>query len=218
VRDLWALRVQKLQDRIEDVSTSGENTPLFSSQAEDSGGEQSQRRKLADSPRLIETLCLCYLGASLLRIPVTVGEVLSYVLFLSITPTCVMLILDIYRLNSWVAKQEIPFLRAIREIPWSMKDRLPPSYHNSLDSKVQLLSVLNKLLKYGMKLTGFRISPAARVCTGLYGICLSFIIESLAYPFLRSIYRWFYSDMLDDSHYLVRELYNQFSQDTNSIM
>lgn len=78
MRDLWALRVQKLQERIEDRSASQETT-LFSSQQEDSVEENAQKRKVTDSPRLIETLCLCYLGATLLRIPVAVGDILWYV-------------------------------------------------------------------------------------------------------------------------------------------
>lgn len=76
MRDLWALRVQKLQEKIEDRSSSQEST-LFSSQQEASLEEDSQKRKGTDSPKLIETLCLCYLGASLLRLPVTVGDILS---------------------------------------------------------------------------------------------------------------------------------------------
>lgn len=76
MRDLWALRVQKLQEKIEDRSSSQEST-LFSSQQEESLEGDSQKRKGTDSPKLIETLCLCYLGASLLRLPVTVGDILS---------------------------------------------------------------------------------------------------------------------------------------------
>lgn len=81
MRDLWALRVQRLQERIEDRSESQEST-LFSSQQEEPSEDDSQKEKAKDSPKLIETLCLCYLGASLLRLPLTVGDIISYVLIL----------------------------------------------------------------------------------------------------------------------------------------
>ena len=81
MQDLWALRLQKLQERIEDPSVSEENTPVFSSQPEDFSEREDEpmsRRKATDSPRLLEALGLCYLGALLLRIPITVGDMLSY--------------------------------------------------------------------------------------------------------------------------------------------
>lgn len=37
---------------------------------------------------------------------------------------------------SWILKDEIPLIRAIRLIPQDMKDRLPPAYHYALDTKV----------------------------------------------------------------------------------
>ena len=76
MRDLWALRVQKLQEKIEDRSSSQEST-LFSSQQDESLEEDSRKKKGTDSPKLIETLCLCYLGATLLRLPITVGDIHS---------------------------------------------------------------------------------------------------------------------------------------------
>lgn len=52
---------------------------IFSSQAAASSEAdetaQGGGRKATDSPRLIDSLALCYLGALLLRLPVGVGDI-----------------------------------------------------------------------------------------------------------------------------------------------
>ena len=83
MKDLWALRLQKLYEEIEDPSLSGDTTLWFSSQTEISSGAEEdnhpyQRRKAANFPRLIDSLALCYLGILLLRIPFSLGSIYRY--------------------------------------------------------------------------------------------------------------------------------------------
>lgn len=66
----------------DDNYTSDDNTTsqLFSSQTElsneaDEEEKRYHRRKLTDSPRVIDSLALCYLGTLLLRIPVSIGYI-----------------------------------------------------------------------------------------------------------------------------------------------
>ena len=88
VYDLWALRLQLLTKRLaggaDHETTDGEESRVFSSQAESLGEEIGSGSGVGgkgkevgagrDMPTLIETLGICYLGAVLLRIPVSVGS------------------------------------------------------------------------------------------------------------------------------------------------
>ncbi|KAL2001956.1 hypothetical protein VTN02DRAFT_934 [Thermoascus thermophilus] len=121
VKDLWALRLQRLSDRIEDSSEADDdgNVQIFSSQAAASSEAdetaQGGGRKAADSPRLIDSLALCYLGALLLRLPVGVGD-----------------------FHRFAMREEIPYIRVIKSIPREMRDRLPQEYHSALDTRTLL--------------------------------------------------------------------------------
>jgi RNA polymerase I-specific transcription initiation factor RRN7 len=84
VKDLWALRLQSLVDKFDeslDAADSNASTEIFSSQAsavetvEEKGPSTSAARKVTDNPLLEETLGLCYLGALLLRLPVSIGDI-----------------------------------------------------------------------------------------------------------------------------------------------
>lgn len=85
VKDLWALRLQLVQGRIDDEF---EANAVFSSQPETQTGAESKHDdggrewKVCgeDLPSLVETLGLCYLGMILLRLPVGLGELHRYVL------------------------------------------------------------------------------------------------------------------------------------------
>lgn len=111
------------------------------------------RRRLMESPKLIDTLALCYLGLMLLRVPVGVGVLERCVICPSCMGFCLVkgffniyiyieedtFILTSYTCEenkSWILKDEIPLIRAIRFIPQDMKDRLPATYHYALDTKV----------------------------------------------------------------------------------
>jgi RNA polymerase I-specific transcription initiation factor RRN7 len=67
-------------------------------------------RKVNDTPKLIDTLALCYLGTLTLRLPITLGD-----------------------LHDWVTEGDMVYIRAIKSIPVPMKERLPSAYHSSLD-------------------------------------------------------------------------------------
>ncbi|KAI3317452.1 hypothetical protein HD806DRAFT_369993 [Xylariaceae sp. AK1471] len=132
VRALWALRVRNLplrergggrKDRAGggDESDGGASSAWFSSQSE--GGESSDvdlsdattatwapdARRRWKLPKLIDTLALCYLGCLVRRLPVTTGDI-----------------------HSWVQKGELDFLAAFNQIPRNVRDRLPPEYHRAL--------------------------------------------------------------------------------------
>ncbi|EZF23793.1 hypothetical protein H112_03573 [Trichophyton rubrum D6] len=118
VKDLWILRLEKIYEGRDDIYTDDENsTQLFSSQTGvsselDKEEYQYHKRKLSTSPRVIDSLALCYLGTLLLRLPVSIGY-----------------------MQEWVAEDEIPFMRPLRFIPSDMKDRLPAIYHMAFDTK-----------------------------------------------------------------------------------
>ncbi|KAI5302042.1 Pol I core factor CF, partial [Ascosphaera pollenicola] len=120
VKGLWALRLQMLTLR-EDNYLSDDTTShgTFSSQ---SGTDTSNavedeesvyhKKKLTKSPKLIDSLALCYLGMLLLRMPVSVGFLMK-----------------------WMIRDEVPLLRAIRLVPQVMRDRLPATYLGALDTR-----------------------------------------------------------------------------------
>ncbi|KAJ5678806.1 hypothetical protein N7462_007050 [Penicillium macrosclerotiorum] len=116
VRDLWALRLQDFELKInastEDDGEEGERE-LFSSQAEanssDGLGFKTQG-KYFELPRIVESVGLCYLASILMRLPVCIH--------------------DFYRL---IMRQEIPYIRVSRAIPRNMRDKLPPEYLVGLD-------------------------------------------------------------------------------------
>ncbi|KAI9865822.1 MAG: Pol I core factor CF [Vezdaea acicularis] len=119
VKDLWALRLQLLRDKTEDLSDSESQQTFYTSATEtpdsSSGGERRKGRARwtgKDVPQLIETLALCYLGTLLLRLPISLGD-----------------------LQLWASEQEITFVRAIRFIPKEMLSHLPPNLIISLDSR-----------------------------------------------------------------------------------
>ncbi|KAF1850743.1 uncharacterized protein K460DRAFT_361511 [Cucurbitaria berberidis CBS 394.84] len=124
VFDLWALRIAQFGDKIASnnaESDSQSQSQVFSTlESEDSETTDNERglhkrpqgrdRKLAGAPNLNDCLALCYLGILTLRLPITPG--------------------DIY---AWVTDGKMPYRRAIKYIPLTMRDRLPPPYHAVLD-------------------------------------------------------------------------------------
>ncbi|OCK83517.1 RNA polymerase I-specific transcription initiation factor Rrn7 [Lepidopterella palustris CBS 459.81] len=114
--DLWALRVMNLKDRVDDASGDESQSQVFSTSesemdTEDEAPTLSRRgRKTSDTPKLIDTLALCYLGSLTLRLPLTLGD-----------------------LHAWATRGDMVYSRAIKLIPISMKERLPSNYHSSLE-------------------------------------------------------------------------------------
>ena len=123
VFDLWSLRVAQLGDRIENDNPgfdSQSQSQTFSTLDSDESGTEaekskarSKRRKriqLDDLPSLLDCLALCYLGILTLRLPVTPGDI-----------------------HTWVTDGKLAYQRAIKYLPLMMKDRLPSTYHAALD-------------------------------------------------------------------------------------
>ncbi|KAI5286605.1 Pol I core factor CF [Ascosphaera aggregata] len=124
VKGLWALRLQMLTLREDNYLSDDTTTHTFSSQSQsqsqsgtdvltaiDEEENAYHRKKLTSSPKLIDSLALWYLGMLLLRLPISVGHIMK-----------------------WIVRDEVPLLRAIRFIPPVMKDRMPPTYKSALDT------------------------------------------------------------------------------------
>ncbi|KAL5339356.1 hypothetical protein BJX70DRAFT_364109 [Aspergillus crustosus] len=115
VRDLWALRLETFAKKIADLGDEDSQPEFFSSQPA-SAREESEPEafrpgsKVVQWPRLIDAVALCYLGAFLMRLPVTVA--------------------DFHRM---VMRNEITYYRALIHIPRDMKDKLPQEYIHRLD-------------------------------------------------------------------------------------
>jgi len=113
VRDLWTLRLQTLQGRLESSDSDVER--IFSSQSDSESTEndlKSSKRKVRTNalPFVLDGACMNYLGVLLLRLPVTVA--------------------DIFR---WIKDGELLYYRAITALDSNMKKRLPGRYHILLD-------------------------------------------------------------------------------------
>lgn len=110
---------------------------MYSSQseAETTGGSSKKRkpriRKNDTIPQLVDTLSICYIGAILLRLPVTVN--------------------DIYR---WAASGELIYYRVSEVIPESMRNRLPVPFQLAMDAYRKLQpttlhqAVLDNIVSY----------------------------------------------------------------------
>lgn len=119
VRDLWALRLQKLQGKVS-YDSETDTEAVFSSQSERGSGTDtetaaSQRsrqasRKKPTGPSLTDVICIIYAGVMLLRIPLTVAD-----------------------LHKWINGGELLFYCAAKELPLSMRDRLPGHFQEQLE-------------------------------------------------------------------------------------
>jgi RNA polymerase I-specific transcription initiation factor RRN7 len=142
VKDLWALRLQRLQGRIShdsDTETEAHSSQVFSSQSESEGestsrgsGKRSQQKPRDGTPNLMDTLSLCYIGILLLRIPVTAADI-----------------------HTWIKEGQMLYYQSGREVPLGMRERLPPQYQHLLEPQdlVQPLSVHEKVLDMLTSLT-----------------------------------------------------------------
>ncbi len=82
VKDLWALRLQLLKEKISEPESSA----VYSSQPEtgtdvESIGDGKTREwkvRVKAIPSLIQSLGLCYFGAIILRLPVSLGDFHRY--------------------------------------------------------------------------------------------------------------------------------------------
>jgi RNA polymerase I-specific transcription initiation factor RRN7 len=82
VKDLWALRLQLFREKISEPDSS----VVFSSQPETETESENQddtkarqwKVQVKGMPTLIHSLGICYLGAILLRLPVSLGDFHRY--------------------------------------------------------------------------------------------------------------------------------------------
>lgn len=140
-RDLWALRLRKLQGRVtydSETDTEGQSQ-VFSSQSEgESAGSQttrgSRRRRQAKADgaiNLSETLVICYIGTLLMRIPFTVVDLISR-----------------------VDNGELLYYRAAKEVPANLRERLPGEFQVLLEPQtiLQAARLHHRILELGVLL------------------------------------------------------------------
>jgi RNA polymerase I-specific transcription initiation factor RRN7 len=117
VHDLWALRLESLASRLEVDPLSDSESQIFSSQgSQNATGSStddtmaSRLSKVHSTPKLLQTVALCFMGIYLLRLPITVGDFFK-----------------------WITDGGFLYYRAIKSVPRHMIDRLPGQYHPFLD-------------------------------------------------------------------------------------
>lgn len=117
VRDLWTIRLQHLQTRLNDDDEHVEQ--FFSSQteAESSGDESTSKahKRLDRLPSLIIGPCLIYLACLLLQSPLITA--------------------DMY---NWISDGQLIYYQAFKSLEIVMRNRLPSRYHELLSPRVLL--------------------------------------------------------------------------------
>nr|POF12658.1 rna polymerase i-specific transcription initiation factor rrn7 [Quercus suber] len=123
--DLWALRLQQVVQRVSydsETETEAAASQVFSSQSErdssphSTGTRRSKHSSHADAsrrgsaPNLLDATALSYIAILLLREPVTVAD-----------------------LFSWMRDGLLLYHRAVQEIPLAMRERLPGTYQELLE-------------------------------------------------------------------------------------
>lgn len=109
-----------------DIDTDAQSSRMFSSQSEGESGTDADTvtsrrsatlRKQPQNPKLTELLSLIYVGILLLRIPITAAD-----------------------MHKWVNDGDLLYYRAAREVPLSMRDRLPGHLQEPLEPQDLLRS------------------------------------------------------------------------------
>lgn len=186
LHDLWALRVQNLKPRMDFEITADSDTEtqgsVFSSQedteAEREPDESFKRAvKTSAAPNMVQSLALCYMATQILRLPVLLGDLIS-----------------------WASAGSLLYHRAITEIPRDMRDRLPGMYHALLDPQIHLTpdkmfrAVTSLVLlfdkDYGMSL------PALNVPLHLFRLLEELALPLEVYPAVRRIAVFLHFDFL----------------------
>lgn len=82
VKDLWALRLHLLKEKISEPDSSDvfSSQPDTETEVESTHDEQARgwKVRIKGMPTLIQSLGICYLGAILLRLPVSLGDFHRY--------------------------------------------------------------------------------------------------------------------------------------------
>lgn len=124
VGGMWALRLGELvaswdaegSGHLEDTDANDPEDLTDTTDAEhDAKDEVSKTRFLRHAPKLIDTVALNYLALLLMRCPIPLSTI-----------------------HTWVQTETLPHTRAIRHLPPVIRDRLPPEYHFSFDTTTVL--------------------------------------------------------------------------------
>jgi RNA polymerase I-specific transcription initiation factor RRN7 len=116
VHDLWALRILQFEGKITSERQEFDSSQAVPTSESETDGEtnslafENRKKKLKDTPNVMDSLVLCYLGIVTLRLPVTPG--------------------DMY---AWTTDGKLAYRRAIKLLPAAMRERLPAYYHVALD-------------------------------------------------------------------------------------
>jgi RNA polymerase I-specific transcription initiation factor RRN7 len=142
-RDLWALRLRRLQGRVSydsETDTEGGQSQVFSSQSEgESQASQttrgSRRRRQAKTDGAIslsETLVICYIGTLLMRVPLTVADLISR-----------------------IDNGEMLYYKAGKEVPDNLRERLPGEFQVLLEPQTILRAstLHHRILQFGTMLS-----------------------------------------------------------------
>lgn len=111
--------MQKLEDIAEiDLNPINDESSVPYSEAEDDDADTESRyfktsRQLTDSPTLRDTIALTYVGILTLRHAIRLSTIYSY-----------------------IRREKICYIRAIRDVPREIRDHLAPEYHLALDTTV----------------------------------------------------------------------------------
>jgi RNA polymerase I-specific transcription initiation factor RRN7 len=140
---LWALRLRRLQGRVSydsETDTEGGQSQVFSSQSEgESQASQttrgSRRRRQAKTDGAIslsETLVICYIGTLLMRVPLTVADLISR-----------------------IDNGDMLYYKAAKEVPDNLRERLPGEFQVLLEPQTILRasSLHQRILQFGTLLS-----------------------------------------------------------------
>ncbi|KAK5086933.1 Meiotic Sister-Chromatid recombination aldehyde dehydrogenase [Lithohypha guttulata] len=113
-KDLWALRLSSITTRLVTTADVPPSVEEGEQNLIDSDSEPQNTKSVLGThlvPRLWDAIALLYLAALLVRCPLTLQQ-----------------------LYERIRTEEIPFIRAIRHVPLDILNKLPPEYHEALDT------------------------------------------------------------------------------------
>ena len=80
MKDLWTLRLTKQVEKLSSLEPQNQNLVGTGeeSEKETQNVPNTSGKKASDSPVLVETVALCYLGILLMRLPIGLGDIYRY--------------------------------------------------------------------------------------------------------------------------------------------
>lgn len=114
-RDLWALRLTKLVQRLESNQRTSHDYGNHDGEVTADSEADMETTELKDTiflaPRLWDSISTVYIAALLLQFP-----------------------LPLYRIYRLIRTEELPFIRAVRHVPTEITSKLPSEYQLALDT------------------------------------------------------------------------------------